>query len=146
VYLSHGLPADLSQEYFLLTPPHVESCFTTSAPSFGGCSAGEPLNIAAYCAYHQNTATTTMVLYANMPFDATNPLWRDGNYPNGLISDGEINGGLAHEHDESVTTRSPTTHGPTVRERIKEKRSVTSALARWVPRSAPPPRARLTTR
>ena len=51
--------------------------------------------------------TTTMILYANMPFDATNPLCQDGNYPNGLISDGEINGGLAHEHNESVTDPLP---------------------------------------
>lgn len=105
---SHHLPADLSHEYFLLTPPHVESCFTNDpTTNFGGCSAGEPLNIAAYCAYHQNTATTTMILYANMPFDATNPLCQDGNYPNGLVSDGEINGGLAHEHNESVTDPLP---------------------------------------
>jgi PKD domain len=103
----HHLPADLSHEYFVLTPPHVESCFTNTGPSFGGCSAGEPLNIAAYCAYHQNTATSTFILYANMPFDATNPLCQDGNNPNNLISDGEINGGLAHEHNESVTDPIP---------------------------------------
>jgi hypothetical protein len=104
---SHHLPADLSHEYFLLTPPHVESCFTNTPPGFGGCSAGEPLKIAAYCAYHQNTATPTFVLYADMPFDATNPLCQDGNNPNGLISDGEINGGLSHEHNESVTDPLP---------------------------------------
>jgi hypothetical protein len=108
---SHHLPTDLSHEYFLLTPPHVESCFTGNpgdTPPFGGCSAGiEPQTLAAYCAYHQNTATPAMVLYANMPFDATNPLCQDGNNPNGLISDGEINGGLAHEHNESVTDPLP---------------------------------------
>ncbi len=103
----HHLPADLSHEYFLLTPPHVESCFTNDPTTgFGGCSAGESQDL-AYCAYHQNTATTTMVLYANMPFDATNPDCQDGNNPNGLISDGEINGGLAHEHNESVTDPLP---------------------------------------
>ena len=104
---SHHLPADLSHEYFLLTPPNVESCFTNDPTTgFGGCSAGESQDL-AYCAYHQNTATTTMVLYANMPFDATNPFCQDGNNPNGLISDGEINGGLAHEHNESVTDPLP---------------------------------------
>jgi PKD domain len=103
----HHLPADLSHEYFLLTPPNVESCFTNDPTTgFGGCSAGESQDL-AYCAYHQNTATTTMVLYANMPFDATNPFCQDGNNPNGLISDGEINGGLAHEHNESVTDPLP---------------------------------------
>jgi hypothetical protein len=105
---SHGLPADLSHEYFLLTPPHVESCFSNDpTQSFGGCSAGQPLDIAAYCAYHGNTTTSTMVLYANMPFDADNPLCQDGNYPNNSISDGEINGGLSHEHNESVTDPLP---------------------------------------
>jgi len=102
-----GLKTDLSHEYFLLTPPLVETCFTNSAPSFGGCSAGEPLSIAAFCAYHQNTSLSPMLLYANDPFDATNPLCQDGNYPNGLISDGEINGGLSHEHNESVTDPLP---------------------------------------
>jgi hypothetical protein len=106
----HHLPTDLSHEYFLLTPPHVESCFSNNpATNFDGCSAGiVPFRqLAAYCAYHQNTATPTMVFYANMPFDATNPHCQDGNYPNGLISDGEINGGLSHEHMESVTDPIP---------------------------------------
>jgi hypothetical protein len=104
------LPTDLSHEYFLLTPPHVESCFSNNkATDYDGCSAGiVPFNkLAAYCAYHQNTATPTMVFYANMPFDATNSACQDGNYPNGLISDGEINGGLSHEHMESVTDPIP---------------------------------------
>ncbi len=107
---SHHLPTDLSHEYFLLTPPHVESCFSNDpTQSYGGCSAGiVPFNtLAAYCAYHQNTATSTMVFYANMPYDADNPHCQDGNYPNGLISDGEINGGLSHEHMESVTDPIP---------------------------------------
>jgi hypothetical protein len=105
---SHHLPTDLSHEYYLLTPPHVESCFSNNpATNFDGCSAGEPLNIAAYCAYHGNTTTSTMLFYANMPYDADNPLCQDGNYPNGLISDGEINGGLSHEHMESVTDPIP---------------------------------------
>jgi hypothetical protein len=106
----HHLPADLSHEYYLLTPPGVESCFTgnpNDTPAYGGCSAGEPPQLAFYCAYHQNTATPTMVLYAEMPFDATNRFCQDFNNPNGLISDGEINGGLAHEHNESVTDPLP---------------------------------------
>jgi hypothetical protein len=107
---AHHLPTDLSHEYFLLTPPHVESCFGNDpATNFDGCSAGiVPFNqLAAYCAYHQNTATPTMVFYANMPFDATNIHCQDGNDPNGLISDGEINGGLSHEHMKSVTDPIP---------------------------------------
>jgi hypothetical protein len=105
---AHHLPTDLSHEYFLLTPPHVESCFSNNpATNFDGCSAGEPSPFRAFCAYHQNTATPTMVFYANMPFDADNPRCQDGNNPNGLISDGEINGGLSHEHMESVTDPIP---------------------------------------
>jgi PKD domain len=106
----HHLPTDLSHEYYLLTPPHVESCFSgNAATNFDGCSAGiVPFNtLAAYCAYHQNTATSTMIFYANMPYDADNPHCQDFNYPNGLISDGEINGGLSHEHMESVTDPIP---------------------------------------
>ncbi|MDX6391103.1 MAG: cellulose 1,4-beta-cellobiosidase [Streptosporangiaceae bacterium] len=104
---SRGLKTDLSHEYFLLPPPHVESCFSNDASaSFGGCSAGEPISIAGFCAYHGNTTLSPMLLYANDPFDATNPLCQDGNYPNG-IADGEINGGLSHEHNESVTDPLP---------------------------------------
>jgi PKD repeat protein len=104
---SRGLKTDLSHEYFLLTPPNVESCFSNDASaSFGGCSAGEPINLAAFCAYHGNTTLSPMLLYANDPFDATNPLCQDGNNPNG-IADGEINGGLSHEQNESVSDPLP---------------------------------------
>jgi hypothetical protein len=105
---SHHLPTDLSHEYYLLTPKGVESCFSNNpATNFDGCSAGEPRPFRGFCAYHQNTATPTMIFYSNMPFDADNPRCQDGNYPNGLISDGEINGGLSHEHMESVTDPIP---------------------------------------
>jgi hypothetical protein len=104
----HHLPTDLSHEYYLLTPKGVESCFSNNpATNYDGCSAGEPRPFRGFCAYHQNTATPTMIFYANMPFDADNPRCQDGNYPNGLISDGEINGGLSHEHMESVTDPLP---------------------------------------
>jgi PKD domain len=103
----HHLKTDLSHEYFLLTPPHVESCFSNNpATNFDGCSAGEPRPLAGFCAYHQNTALPTMLFYANDPFDADNPRCQDFNYPNG-ISDGEINGGLSHEHVESITDPIP---------------------------------------
>jgi len=48
-----------------------------------------------------------MLIYSDNPFDATNALCQDFNYPNGLVSDGEINGGLSHEHNESVTDPIP---------------------------------------
>jgi PKD repeat protein len=105
---SRGLKTDLSHEYFLLPPPHVETCFTSDPTTgFGGCSAGEPRNIAAFCAYHQNTSLSPMLIYSDNPFDATNPLCEDGNNPTGNIAGGEINGGLSHEHNESITDPIP---------------------------------------
>jgi hypothetical protein len=90
-----------------MTPPHVETCFSNNPNTgFDGCSAGEPRDIAAFCAYHQNTVLPTMLFYANDPYDADNPRCQDGNYPNG-ISDGAINGGLSHEHVESITDPIP---------------------------------------
>jgi plastocyanin len=104
---ANGLKADLSHEYFLLTPPHVESCFSDNpATNFDGCSAGEPAPFRAFCAYHGNTTTSTMIFFANDPYDADNTRCQDGNRPNG-ISDGEINGGLSHEHMESITDPIP---------------------------------------
>jgi hypothetical protein len=103
------LAHDLTHEYFLLTPPHVESCFTDNPnASFGGCSAGiDPFNqLAAYCAYHGQTTISPMLFYANDPFVAGNPACDDGNHPNG-ISDGELEGGLSHEHNESITDPIP---------------------------------------
>ena len=108
VVTAHHLKTDLSHEYYLLTPPHVETCFSNNpATNFDGCSAGEPPPFRAFCAYHQNTALPTMLFYANDPYDADNTRCQDGNYPNGLISDGQINGGLSHEHMESVTDPIP---------------------------------------
>jgi hypothetical protein len=107
---SRGLKTDLSHEYFLLTPPHVETCFSNdpnASPPFGGCSAGEPSNLAFFCAYHENTSLSPLLIYADDPFDATNPLCEDGNNPTGSIAGGEINGGLSHEQNESVSDPLP---------------------------------------
>src|SRR3954447_24826952 len=104
---ANHLKTDLSHEYFLLTPPHVESCFSNNpTTNFDGCSAGEANPFAGFCAYHGQTVLPTMLFYANDPYDADNPRCQDGNNPNG-ISDGEINGGLSHEHMESVTDPIP---------------------------------------
>jgi hypothetical protein len=104
----HHLKTDLSHEYFLMTPPHVEGCFSNDpTQGFGGCSAGiVPDTLAAYCAYHGNTVLPTMLFYGNDPFDAGNRHCDDGNHPNG-ISDGVIVGGLSHEHVESITDPIP---------------------------------------
>jgi PKD repeat protein len=106
---AHHLKTDLTHEYFLFTPPHVENCFSNDPTTNfgGGCSAGiVPNTLAAYCAYHQNTTLPTMLFYSNDPFVAGNRGCDDGNHPNG-ISDGAIEGGLSHEHNESITDPIP---------------------------------------
>jgi hypothetical protein len=102
------LKTDLSHEYYMMTPPHVETCFSNNPNTrFDGCSAGiVPSTLAGFCAYHQNTALSTMLFYANDPYDAENTHCQDGNHPNG-ISDGAIDGGLSHEHVESITDPIP---------------------------------------
>ncbi|MBV9101865.1 MAG: PKD domain-containing protein [Candidatus Dormibacteraeota bacterium] len=105
----HGLSADLSHEYFLLTPPHVETCFSNDPTmAFGGCSAGiVPFNgLAAFCAYHENTSLSQFLIYADDPYVPGNPHCDDGNHPNGFW-DGELSGGLSHEQNESVTDPIP---------------------------------------
>ncbi|MHB8438009.1 MAG: PKD domain-containing protein [Acidimicrobiales bacterium] len=107
---THKLKTDLTHEYFLLTPPHVEGCFSSDAsanPAYGGCSAGEvPSSLGVYCAYHQNTTVSPMLLYSDDPYVTGNPGCDDGNHPNGP-SDGALEGGLSHEHNESITDPVP---------------------------------------
>ena len=92
---AHKLPMDLAHEYFLLTPPDVESCFE---PEGRSCSAGA--EHAEYCAYHGaiNVAGKTIV-YSNDPYE---PECGTGNYPSGP-GDLALQSGLVHEHSESVT-------------------------------------------
>jgi PKD repeat protein len=107
---ARGLAHDLSHEYFLLTPPHVEDCFTNNAseaPPFGGCSAGiVPEELAGYCAYHGNTTIAPMLLYAFDPFEVGQEGCDEGIHPNGP-SDAALEGGLSHEHNESITDPVP---------------------------------------
>jgi PKD repeat protein len=104
----HHLKADLSHEYFVMTPPNVEGCFSNDPTiSFGGCSAGEvPSSLGVYCAYHENTALSPMVIFADDPFVTGINGCDDGNHPNGP-SDGALVGGLSHEQNESVTDPLP---------------------------------------
>ncbi|HEX7610203.1 MAG TPA: PKD domain-containing protein, partial [Solirubrobacteraceae bacterium] len=106
----HGLPTDLTHEYFLLTPPKVESCFEAAGNE---CSAGAPEGFAAYCAYHGNIpiAEGHELIYANDPYVTGNPGCDDGNHPNGA-SDGALQGGLSHEHNESITDPEPDSAWP----------------------------------
>jgi len=107
---ARGLRKDLSHEYFLLTPPHVETCFSgdkSASPPFGGCSAGiQPSKLAFFCAYHQNTGISPFLIYADDPYVPGNRFCDDGNHPNGFW-DAELSGGLSHEQNESVTDPIP---------------------------------------
>jgi hypothetical protein len=99
-----GLPTDLAHEYFLLTPPEVEGCFEESGVQ---CSAGsaEPY----YCAYHENIplGAEGQIIYSNDPYVTEVGGCDDGNHPNGSTADGVIQGGLTHEHNESITDPEP---------------------------------------
>ncbi len=101
--LEHGLPTGLEHEYFILTPPKVESCFEENGFE---CSAGS--KAPAYCAYHNFMHTEPeekgpVIIYANDPYVTGNPGCDDGNHPNNKPSDGALEGGLSHEHNESIT-------------------------------------------
>lgn len=96
---AHGLPKDLAHEYFLLTPPGVENCFTAAGAE---CSAGS--KTPTYCAYHGSFASGGgMIVYANDAYVTGNEGCDDGEHPNESPSDGALQGGLSHEHNESTT-------------------------------------------
>jgi hypothetical protein len=96
---AHSLPHDLAHEYFLLTPPGVEDCFEASGTE---CSAGS--SVPTYCAYHGSFASGGgVIVYANDPYVTGNSGCDDGEHPNDLPSDGALEGGLSHEHNESIT-------------------------------------------
>jgi hypothetical protein len=100
---AHGLPADLTHEYFVLTPPGVESCFEGSGRE---CSAGTEND--AYCSYHSYIPVAEgVIIYTNNPYVTGNERCDDGNHPNGKPSDGVLQGGLVHEHEESLTDPEP---------------------------------------
>ena len=110
VVAANHLKTDLSHEYFLVTPPHVEGCSNknaTASPPYGGCSAGfVPASDALYCAYHQQTSTSPMLFYSDDPYVTGNAGCDDKNHPNGP-SDGALEGGMSHEHNESITDPIP---------------------------------------
>jgi hypothetical protein len=96
---AHELPMDLQHEYFLLTPPGVESCFEAAGHS---CSAGT--KHPGYCAYHGSiSAGKAVLIYANDPYVDGMNCDTGEEHPNDNPSDATIGGGLAHEHSESVT-------------------------------------------
>jgi IPT/TIG domain len=96
---AHGLPKDLAHEYFMLTPPGVESCFTSADTE---CSAGASHGV--YCAYHSYIPVTGgTIVYADDPYVGGNAGCDSGQHPNNNMSDSALMGGLSHEHNESIT-------------------------------------------
>jgi IPT/TIG domain len=96
---AHGLPKDLAHEYFILTPPGVENCFTAAGAE---CSAGSKVPV--YCAYHGSFASGKgTIVYANDAYVTGIEGCDDGEHPNESPSDGALQGGLSHEHNESTT-------------------------------------------
>ncbi len=96
---AHKLPSDLQHEYFLLTPPGVESCFEANEKS---CSDGTAHP--GYCAYHGFIPVSGgVIIYANNPYVAGLSCDPGEQHPNENPSDATIAGGLAHEHSESLT-------------------------------------------
>jgi hypothetical protein len=96
---ANGLPHDLSHEYFLLTPPGVENCFEAASLE---CSAGSTSPV--YCAYHDYISMSGgPIVYASDPYVTGIAGCDDGEHPNDKPSDGALEGGLSHEHNESIT-------------------------------------------
>jgi hypothetical protein len=96
---ANGLPHDHTHEYFVLTPPRVEDCFEATSLE---CSAGSTNPV--YCAYHSYiTLSGGPIIYANDPYVTGNLRCEDGEHPNNKPSDGALQGGLTHEHNESLT-------------------------------------------
>jgi len=96
---AHKLPTDLEHEYFMLTPPGVESCFDAAGHE---CSAGT--KHAAYCAYHGDISVGGgVIVYAEDPYVDGLGCDIGEEHPNENPSDATIGGGLSHEHSESVT-------------------------------------------
>jgi hypothetical protein len=96
---ANGLPSDLSHEYFVLTPPEVGSCFEASSTE---CSANT--ESPAFCAYHGYIADGSgVIVYANDPYSPGVAGCDNGEHPSESIAEGELQGGLSHEHNESVT-------------------------------------------
>src|SRR5262249_38698195 len=55
---------------------------------------------------HSNSAASPIFIYADDPFVSGNFGCDDGHHPNG-VSDGALEGGLSHEHNESITDPLP---------------------------------------
>jgi PKD repeat protein len=105
------LPADLTHEYFLLTPEGVENCLM--AEREGSAQEVCSKNVtdgeyAEYCAYHGDIPLEGggELIYASDPFVDGKNCDEPTNHPNGS-SDSALIGGLGQEHLASVTDPEP---------------------------------------
>jgi len=101
------LPRDLTHQYFLITPPGVEFCFSATH-----CSAGSSAPV--FCAFHSSIEMpggAGRIIYSADPYVSMPDVngCEDGNHPNDNPSDGLIAGGLSHEHNEAITDPIPIT-------------------------------------
>ena len=107
---SNTLPADVTHEYFLLTPPSIASCFDSTAAA---CSAnGDSSETVSFCAYHSSTAGS--YVYSNIP-DLVGVNGCDPyatvcpsaacDYPNSPAD--AMLSAISHEHNESITDPQP---------------------------------------
>jgi len=97
--LAHGLSTNVTSAYFILTPPKVESCFESNSLE---CSAGSKQPY--YCAFHDDLSTTGgPLIFGVDPYAVGIEGCDTGEHPSGLASEGEIQGGLSHEHAEMIT-------------------------------------------
>jgi hypothetical protein len=96
---AHKLPHGLTTEYFVLTPPGVENCAEATSTE---CSAGSAAPV--YCAYHSFIPFPGgSIIYAIDAYVTGNPGCDNGEHPNAKPSDGALQGGISHEHNESLT-------------------------------------------
>jgi len=105
VISANSLSAGLTHQYFLITPLGVESCFDAAGAV---CSAGSSLH-PFYCAFHGNIGIQNPIIYSIDNYASGNVGCDDGISPNGNPSDGLIQAGLSHEHNESITDPLPNT-------------------------------------
>ena len=122
---AHALPHDLAHEYFVLTPPGVESCFNASGTE---CSAGQ-LDARVLRLPRRHHRAGGAIIYANDPYVGGRMRLRLHRTPEQQPRRTRRSmGGLSHEHNESITDPELNAwFGP------EGKRTATNAERSWKP-------------
>jgi hypothetical protein len=98
VRAAEGWPGGIGAEYYVVLPPHVGSCF--------GTTAGSVCFDEKFCAYHSFTLSSPKTIYANISYSPGDPIACGvGEYPNGHAN-GNVDdtlSSLSHEANESIT-------------------------------------------